>query len=94
MKVYLDGVLIEEILKPGRAIRHLIERPLTVGSLTQCHYPSSRPQHNLHADVDEVRVSNVTRPEAWIKASFLNQQAAGAFLSITTAAPVINRLQY
>ena len=82
MKVYLDGELLVDQSLPGRVMRALINKPICVGAINQDSYPSNDPVQNFHGGLDEVRVSNVARSGAWIKASYHNQKAGGTLLRL------------
>ena len=49
--------------------------------------PRHRPTYHISGALDEVRISNVSRSEAWLKASFQNQKAADALLEVGRVEP-------
>ena len=92
MKVYVDGVLQINQSVAGRALRPLLNNPICVGAVTWSAYPGSDPVWHINGDLDEVRVSNVTRSGAWIKASFQNQKANDALLTVGRVEPPLGSI--
>lgn len=71
----------------GRALRPLLDKRVCVGAVTWSAYPDTDPIYHISGDLDEVRISSVSRSEAWLKASFQNQKATDALLNVGRVEP-------
>jgi len=87
LKVYVDGALRVNTSIAGRALRPLLDKRVCVGAVTWSPYPDSDPVYHISGSLDEVRISKVSRSEAWLKASFQNQKAADALLEVGRVEP-------
>ncbi|MDD5704843.1 MAG: DUF2341 domain-containing protein [Kiritimatiellae bacterium] len=81
VKGYMDGSLVINKSESGRKMFKTDNRPICVGAMTaDGSPPANQPSGNIHADLDEVRVSLISRSEAWVKASYNNQKVGNSFL--------------
>ena len=87
MRLYVDGVLKLDETVDGLALRSVLNKYFCVGAVTWSAYPSNNPIYNFGGELDEVRISNVARGDAWLAASFQNQRAGGALLTVGHVEP-------
>ena len=72
----MDGIKIIENSVEGYALRNpLGPRPLGLGAETHHSYPANEPRTTFDGMLDEARVANIVRGDAWIRASYLNQKS-------------------
>ena len=80
-KFYLDGELVQEVTTGIPASMNSPNRPVRIGRR------SDDPGGTSYMDtiVDEVRISNVARSDAWIKTEYNNERNPGLFLTVGEA---------
>ena len=77
-KFYLDGELVEEVTTGIPASMNSPNRPVRIGRRSDDAGGTSY----MDTIVDEVRISNVARSDAWIKTEYNNERNPGLFLTV------------
>ena len=78
---HINGVSVISNTVVGPAMRAVMDRPIYLGAVQWASGMPDKIRAFFNGDMDEVRVSNVRRSAAWIKASYLNQVPGSALLA-------------